>query len=86
MPNSSAAKKASRQNEKRRSENRAKKSRLKTALRSFRESLEKSKEEAGDAFIAAQSLLAKAGRKGLIHTNKARRLTSRMAQKMKKAA
>lgn len=86
MPNTTAAKKAQRQNEKRRVQNKAQTSQLRTALRNFRESLAKGVEFAKNAFKSTQALLAKAAQKKLIHRNKASRLTSRMSEKLKKVS
>lgn len=85
MANTKAAKKANKQNEARRSDNKAKLSRIKTERKKFLEAVvHSSSHTVSSAFVTCQSLLAKAAKKGLIHWKKAARLVSRMAAKMKK--
>lgn len=87
MPNTQGAKKRLRQNVVRRNRNRAVKSKLRSAIRKFRETV-----AAGDYMAAQQlrtataKLLDQAAAKGVIHANKAARLKSRMSNHVKKAA
>lgn len=84
MAKTKAAKKANRQNEARRIANREKISEIKTARRKFLESLKIGKDAATLAFQKAQSLLAKAAKKGRLHWKTAARLISRMSGKLDK--
>jgi small subunit ribosomal protein S20 len=85
MANSASAKKAIKQNEKNRLANKSKKSAIKTALRRVNEAVLKKDVEQGEkTFIEAQSLLAKAAKKGFIHHRKASRLISKSSLKVKK--
>jgi small subunit ribosomal protein S20 len=82
VPRIKSAKKRMRQSEKRNEQNRAKRSQLRTAVKRAR--------AAGDAAAPAMgeavSLLDRAGRKNLIHPNKAARLKSRLAKAAAKTA
>jgi small subunit ribosomal protein S20 len=83
MANHFSAVKRVRQTEKRTARNRASASRLRSALRSMRESLEK-----GDKTAAAQtyretvSALDKAIQKGVLHENTASRYKSRLSKRL----
>ncbi len=80
MPNTESAKKRHRQSEVRRERNRAAKTRLKNALRKFRETVAASKlDDAKAMSVAVTKLLDQSAAKGFIHRNKASRLKSRMA-------
>ena len=82
MPNSPSAKKALRKSQKRRLENRSKRSALRTDLKKARNAVEESPAEALDEVRAAMRHLDKSAGKGLIHKNKAARLKSRLAKKL----
>ncbi len=85
MPNNANARKAMRQNEKRRLRNRAARSTLKTILKKARaEAAAGNNEGAQTAFRTAVKSLDQAASKNLIHKNKASRLKSRLSQYMKK--
>jgi small subunit ribosomal protein S20 len=83
MANHFSAVKRVRQTEKRTARNRASASRLRSALRSMRESLEK-----GDKTASAQtyretvSALDKAIQKGVLHENTASRYKSRLSKRL----
>jgi small subunit ribosomal protein S20 len=79
MANHFSALKRARQTERRTARNRANTSRLRTALRDFREILEKGdKAAATKAFPETVSLLDKAIQKGTLHENTAARYKSRL--------
>jgi small subunit ribosomal protein S20 len=71
------------QNEKRRARNKAVKSRLKTAVRKFREAAEAGdKEQATELGQAANRALDKAVSKGVIHKNQAANRKSSISKKV----
>jgi small subunit ribosomal protein S20 len=79
MANHFSALKRARQTVKRADRNRANRSRLRTALRSLRESLAKGdKQAARQSFRETLSALDKAIQKGVIHENTASRYKSRL--------
>jgi small subunit ribosomal protein S20 len=79
MANHFSALKRARQTEKRTARNRANTSRLRTTLRSFRETLAKGdKPGAEQAFRQTVSVLDKAVQKGVIHENTSSRYKSRL--------
>jgi|GEM_PF-3786806 len=82
MSKTQAAKKGARQNEARRLSNREKLSEIKTARKKFLESLKIGKEVSIETFQKAQSLLAKAVKKGRMHWKTGARLVSRMSKKL----
>jgi small subunit ribosomal protein S20 len=85
MANNPGAKKAIRKIERRTEVNKARRSRVRTFLRKFEESL-----AGGDvavakaAFIEAQSELMRAVTKGVVHKNTGARKVSRLAAQLKK--
>lgn len=86
MPNTQGAKKRLRQNIVRRSRNRSVKSKLKAAIRKFREAVAAGElETAQQLRLSTGRLLDKAASKGVIHANKAARLKSRMSRHAKNA-
>ncbi|MEZ6067445.1 MAG: 30S ribosomal protein S20 [Planctomycetaceae bacterium] len=87
MPNTSSAKKALRQNAKRRLLNRSQTSTLRTTVKRVR-TLVESGDVAGaqEAFRVACKKLDQAAAKNLIHKNSAARTKSRMSQRIKKAS
>ena len=83
MANHVSALKRARQTERRTAVNRANKSRLRTALRGFRESLAKGdKKTAETHFRTTASLIDKAIQKGTIHANTAARYKSRLSARL----
>jgi small subunit ribosomal protein S20 len=83
MPNSTAAKKANRQNIIQRATNKSKISRIKTERKKFEKASKAQSNDASSLFSNTQSLLAKAAKKSIVHWKKAARLISRMAKKLK---
>lgn len=80
MPNTPGAKKRLRQSLVRRDRNRAERTKLRHALRKFREAVAaKDLEAAKTLFHSTARLLDKAAAKKIIHRNKAARLKSRMS-------
>lgn len=82
-----SALKANRQNVKRREHNRQMRSKLRTALKSIRASLDK-KDIAGakTALSATVSIVDKMATKGIIHRNTAARYKSRLSSRLSKSA
>ena len=84
MANHFSALKRARQTEKRTARNRANKSRLRLALRHFREAVAAgNKETAEQNFRVAVSALDKSIQKGVIHANTASRYKSRLSARLK---
>lgn len=85
MPNTKSAIKRAKQNEKRRLRNTMTKSRIRTAIRKFREALENGTDELRlQRLSEATSLLDKAAAKGIIHKNQAARKKSRLTLSLQK--
>jgi small subunit ribosomal protein S20 len=83
MANHYSALKRARQTVRKTARNRANTSRLRTALRSFRETLAKGdKESAQQKFCETVSALDKAIQKGTIHENTASRYKSRLSARL----
>jgi small subunit ribosomal protein S20 len=83
MANHFSALKRARQTVKRAENNRANRSRLRTSLREFRESLAKGdKQAAQQAFRQTVSALDKAIQKGVLHKNTASRYKSRLSARL----
>ncbi len=83
MANHFSALKRARQTERRSARNRANTSRLRTALRSMRESLAKGdKNAAQQTFRSTVSALDKAIQKGVLHENTASRYKSRLSARV----
>jgi small subunit ribosomal protein S20 len=81
LANHKSAEKRARQNIKRRMRNKAVKTRLKHVTKQVRSAAdEKSKEALGVEMKAAQSEIAKAAKKGVIHRRAAARKISRLAK------
>jgi small subunit ribosomal protein S20 len=81
MPNTSNAKKALRQNHKRRLQNRAQRSALRTVVKKCREAAVSGDSAlAADAFRTAAKQLDQAAAKHLIHKNAAARTKSRLSR------
>jgi small subunit ribosomal protein S20 len=82
-----SALKANRQNIKRRENNRQMRSKLRTALKAIRASLDaKDVDGARTALSATVSIVDKMATKGIIHRNTAGRYKSRLASRLKTAA
>lgn len=80
MPNTKQAEKALRQTKRRTLRNKMIKSRIKTAIKKFKEAIEnKDKEKAKQLFKEAQSIIDKAYVKGVIHRNNAARKKSKLS-------
>lgn len=88
MPNTSAAKKASRQNVKRHEINLARKSAVKTAIKKVLTAVEKNEdiETTKQLLKNVEAELSRAKSKGLLHANTASRKISRLAKKVAAAA
>jgi small subunit ribosomal protein S20 len=83
MANHFSALKRARQTEKRTAANRANKSRLRTALRTFRAALAAgNKEQAATGYRETASVLDKAVQKGVLHKNTASRYKSRLGKRL----
>jgi small subunit ribosomal protein S20 len=84
MPNTASAKKRLRQNDKRRTLNRAGKSNMRTQIRRVREAVEAGNSElAQSEYIVAQKKIDRAASKNLIHRNAAARTKSRLVAMVK---
>ena len=81
MANIKSQIKRNRQNEKRRLRNKAVRSELKTRIKAANEAVASGSPDAPELLRMAQKRLAKAGAKGRIHKNQARRRTSRLMQR-----
>jgi small subunit ribosomal protein S20 len=85
MPNTPSAKKALRQNEKRRLQNRSQRSALRTAVKKVRTAAEGTDAAAAqEAYRLATKKLDQAAAKNLIHKNSASRTKSRLAKLLSK--
>ena len=84
MANHVSALKRARQDIKKRDQNRAQKSAMRTAIKRVQTAVaEGNQEEANAAFPKAASLLARAGRKGNMHAKTASRSVSRLNKSIK---
>jgi small subunit ribosomal protein S20 len=84
MANHFSALKRARQTEKRTAVNRSNASRLRTALRNLRETIEKGDKQAAEqTYRATVSALDKAIQKGTLHNNTASRYKSRLDARVK---
>ena len=87
MANHYSALKRARQTETKTTQNRANKSRLRSALRSLREAIAKGdKEEAQKAYSATVSVVDKGVQKGTLHKNTASRYKARLNKRVKAVA
>jgi len=83
MANHFSALKRARQTEKRTATNRANASRLRTALRGLRETIEKGDKQAAEkTYRETASVLDKAIQKGTLHSNTAARYKSRLGARV----
>ncbi len=86
MANHKSAIKRAKQNEVKKLRNRATRSAMKTAIKKVYEAKEEGAENTMEIFQNAQSVIAKAAKKGILHKNTAARKTSRLAKHLNKAA
>jgi len=87
LANTRSAEKRNRQSEKRRARNQGVRTRVKSAVKKVRESLEQGElASAQEAFLAAARVIDKASSKGVVHRNTASRKISRLAKAVAKAA
>ena len=86
MPNSTNAKKALRQSQKRQARNRSQRSELRTYVKKVRQAAAGVDQQAAeDAFRAAAKKLDQSAAKRLIHPNAAARTKSRLSKLLKKS-
>ena len=86
MANSISAKKRIRQNERRRTQNRARKSAVKTKTKRFLEAVRVGQlDEAQQMFADVQTELDQVGAKGTLHKNTVARRKSRLAKRLNAA-
>lgn len=86
MPNSTNAKKALRQSQKRQARNRSQRSELRTYVKKVRQAAAGDDQQAAeDAFRAAAKKLDQSAAKRLIHPNAAARTKSRLSKLLKKS-
>ena len=84
MANTDSARKRIRQTEKREARNKARKSRVRTFVRSLEEAIAKGdKAAAQEAFRAAQPEMQRAATKGTLHANTVSRKISRLSARVK---
>lgn len=87
MANTRSAQKRNRQSEKRRARNQGVRTRVKTAVKKVRESLEQGEFSATQAaFHEAARVIDRASSKGVVHRNTASRKISRLAKAVAKTA
>ena len=87
MANTSSAKKAVRQIERRTAVNRSRRSQMRTFLRKVEEALTAGNQSAADAALrVAAPLVMRAAQKGIVHKNTASRKVSRLTKRVKSLA
>jgi len=87
LANTRSADKRNRQSQKRRARNQGVRTRVKSAVKKVRESLEQGEVAAAqESFLAAARVIDKASSKGVVHRNTASRKISRLAKAVAKAA
>lgn len=87
MANTSSAKKAVRQIERRTAVNKSRRSQMRTFLRKVEEAITGGNAEAAQAALnEAAPLVMRASQKGILHKNTASRTVSRLTQRVKKLA
>ena len=87
MANTSSAKKAVRQIERRTAVNRSRRSQMRTFLRKVEEALISGDQAAADAALrVAAPLVMRAAQKGIVHKNTASRKVSRLSKRVKSLA
>ncbi len=80
MANHKSAIKRAKQNEVKRLRNKSRNSAMKTAIKKVQAAKAEGAENTGDLLQNAQSVIAKAAKKGIIHKNAAARKTSRLTR------
>ena len=80
MANHKSAVKRAKQNETKRLRNKSNRSAMKTAVKKVIAAVAESAENTGELMIKAQSVIAQAAKKGIMHKNTAARKTSRLAK------
>ncbi len=86
MPNHKSAEKRVRQSERRRNINRSNRSRLRTAMKELRSSLDKGGKDAAAVLPKTVSEIDKAVQKGVLHRNAAARHKSRLTVRVNQPA
>lgn len=86
MANHKSAAKRAKQNEVRRLRNRSVRSNMKTEIKKVYAAKEEGADNTMQIFQNAQSVIAKAAKKGILHKNTAARKTSRIAKYLNKQA
>ena len=87
MANTSSAKKAVRQIERRTAVNRSRRSQMRTFMRKVEEALASGDQDAADAALrVAAPLMMRAAQKGIVHKNTASRKVSRLSKRVKSLA
>ena len=87
MANTKSAQKAARQTIRRTAVNKSRRSEMRTFVRKVEEALAaKDSKAAAEALHAAESKIARAGQKGIIHRNAASRKISRLAKRVQALA
>lgn len=87
MANTSSAKKAVRQIERRTAVNKARRSQMRTFMRKVEEALASGDQSAADAALkVAAPLMMRAAQKGIVHKNTASRKVSRLSKRVKSLA
>jgi small subunit ribosomal protein S20 len=87
MANTSSAKKAARQAERRTVVNKSRRSRVRSSVRKVEEAIEAGDKAAAEAALRiAQPELMRGAQKNVIHANTASRKVSRLAQRIRKMA
>jgi small subunit ribosomal protein S20 len=81
LPNIKSAKKRVKTNARDEVKNRAAKSTLRSTLKSTAEGIASGNEKSGEQVRAAQALIARTAKRGVIHKNKAARMQSRLMKK-----
>jgi small subunit ribosomal protein S20 len=85
MANTKSAKKAARQIARRTAINKARRTRVRTALRKVEEAISSGDRAAAlTAMVEAEPAVIRAGQKGIVHRNAARRKVSRLAHRIAK--
>ena len=87
MANTRSAEKRNRQSQKRRARNQGVRTRVKSAVKKVRETLERGETAAAQAaFLAAAKVIDQASSKGVVHRNTASRRIARLAKAVAKTA
>ncbi|MBF0234367.1 MAG: 30S ribosomal protein S20 [Desulfamplus sp.] len=86
MANHKSAIKRAKQNETKRLRNRSNRSAMKTAIKKVYAAKAEGAENTSELLVNAQSVIAKAAKKGIMHKNTAARKTSRLTKHVNSAA